>query len=240
MLEIINLSKTYKGQNKPAINKINLSLKPQEIFGILGLNGAGKSTTFKCITGIQDFDEGQVIINNYDLIKEPLKAKKEIGYIPDNHQTFEELTGREYIYFMADVYKVSKKDRDERIKIFSKMFQMEEALDYLINSYSHGMKQKIAIMAGIIHYPKLWILDEPLVGLDIYSMEEIMKFMKEYKKLGNTILFSSHIISIVKDLCDRVAIINQGEIKGIYNKNDIDKIDKIFKETVVNDKDISK
>lgn len=232
MLEIKELTKTYKGSKNPAVKNISLSLKPGEIFGFLGLNGAGKSTTFKCITGIQPYDLGSVYINGFDLKTDPILAKQQLGYIPDNHATFEELTGREYIYFMADVYQVSKNLRDERIKMFAKMFSMEEALDTTIKSYSHGMKQKIAIMGGIIHYPKLWILDEPLVGLDPFSMEEIMTFMKEYVKQGNTIIFSSHILPIVQELCDRVAIIHEGEIKGLYERNEINNISKYYKEIV--------
>lgn len=233
MLTIKKLSKTYKGAKTPAVDKINLTLKPGEIFGFLGLNGAGKSTTFKCITGIQSFDEGEVVINGFDITKEPLKAKQSLGYIPDNHATFEELTGLEYINFMADIYQVSKEDREVRIKKFADMFSMNQALNTVIKAYSHGMKQKIAIMGGIIHYPKLWILDEPLVGLDTFSMDEIMDFMKAYAKEGNTIMFSSHIMPLVKALCDRVAIIDHGVIKALFDKKeDIEKIDIHFKETV--------
>lgn len=231
MLKIINLSKTYKGTKNPAVNNISLNLKPGEIFGFLGLNGAGKSTTFKCITGIQNFEQGEILINGYDIAKESLLAKQSLGYIPDNHATFEELSGLEYINFMADVYKVSKEDREERINLFADMFSMKHALNTVIKAYSHGMKQKIAIMGGIIHYPKLWILDEPLVGLDTFSMDAIMDFMKDYVKLGNTIMFSSHIMPLVSKLCDRVAIIDQGVIKATFEKEeDIDNIDKHFKE----------
>lgn len=233
MLEITNLTKTYKGTKKPAVNNISLSLKPGEIFGFLGLNGAGKSTTFKCATGIQTFEEGTILINGFDIEKDPLNAKQSLGYIPDNHATFEELTGLEYINFMADVYKVSIEHRTERINKFSEMFNMHDALNTVIKAYSHGMKQKIAIMGGIIHYPKLWILDEPLVGLDTFSMDEIMDFMRSYAKEGNTIIFSSHIMPLVKSLCDRVAIIDHGVIKALFDqKLDIDNIDKHFKEIV--------
>ncbi|MFA5543742.1 MAG: ABC transporter ATP-binding protein [Bacilli bacterium] len=233
MLEITNLTKTYKGANKPAVDNISLSLKPGEIFGFLGLNGAGKSTTFKCICGIQSFDKGTISINGFDIINEPLKAKASLAFIPDNHATFEELTGLEYINFMADVYKVSLEDRKIRIEKFAEMFKMSHALNTVIKAYSHGMKQKIAIMGGIIHYPKLWILDEPLVGLDTFSMNEIMTFMKDYAKAGNTIIFSSHIMALVKELCDRVSIIDHGVIKGLFDKReDVLKIDKHFEELV--------
>ena len=227
MLKIANLSKTYKGAQKPAVNNISLVLNKAEIFGFLGLNGAGKSTTFKCITGILSFDQGSILIDGYDIKTDPLKAKQTLGFIPDNHATFEELTGREYIYFMADVYQISKELRDERIEFFAKMFSMNDALDSLIKTYSHGMKQKIAIMGGIIHYLKLWILDEPLVGLDPFSMTEIKNFMKEYVKLGNTIIFSSHVLEIVIDLCTRVGIIHNGEIKGLFETKE--EIQNIYK-----------
>lgn len=233
MLEIKGLTKTYKGASKPAAKDINLSLKPGEIFGFLGLNGAGKSTTFKCITGIQSFEEGTITVNGYDIVKEPLKAKASLAFIPDNHATFEELTGLEYINFMADVYGVSLEDRKVRIEKFAEMFKMSHALNTVIKAYSHGMKQKIAIMGGIIHYPKLWILDEPLVGLDTFSMNEIMAFMKEYVKDGNTIIFSSHIMSLVKELCDRIAIIDHGLIKALFNsKEDVLLIDKHYEAIV--------
>ena len=233
MLEITNLTKTYKGANKPAVDNISLSLKPGEIFGFLGLNGAGKSTTFKCICGIQSFDKGTISINGFDIINEPLKAKASLAFIPDNHATFEELTGLEYINFMADVYGVSYEDRKTRILMFAEMFKMESALSTVIKAYSHGMKQKIAIMGGVIHFPKLWILDEPLVGLDTFSMNEIMAFMKDYAKKGNTIIFSSHIMALVKELCDRVAIIDHGEIKALFeSKEDVLKIDKHFEAIV--------
>lgn len=233
MLKIEGLTKKYAGTDVPAVNNITLHLKPGEIFGFLGLNGAGKSTTFKCITGIQAFDEGTIMVNGFNIKEEPLKAKAVLGFIPDNHATFEELTGLEYINFMADVYRVNEIDRKERIDKFAEMFKMETALNTVIKSYSHGMKQKIAIMGGVIHYPKLWILDEPLVGLDTFSMHEIMEFMRDYAQEGNTIMFSSHIMSLVKDLCERVAIIDHGEIKALFDsKEDVDKIDKHFIEIV--------
>src|SRR5690554_5303461 len=214
MLEITNLNKTYKNNNKHAVKDVSLTLKPGEIFGFLGLNGAGKTTTFKCITGIIDFDSGNIKVNGYDIKKDELKAKASLAYIPDNHATFEELTGREYINFMADVYGVSKELRVARMNELAKMLNLEENLNQLIKTYSHGMKQKIAIIGGIIHQPPLWILDEPLVGLDPFSMKEIKEFMKEYARQGNTIIFSSHIMNIVRELCDRVMIIDQGEIKA--------------------------
>lgn len=228
MLEITNLNKTYKNNNKHAVKDVSLTLKPGEIFGFLGLNGAGKTTTFKCITGIIDFDSGNIKVNGYDIKKDELKAKASLAYIPDNHATFEELTGREYINFMADIYGVSKELRITRMNELAKMLNLEENLNQLIKTYSHGMKQKIAIIGGIIHQPPLWILDEPLVGLDPFSMKEIKEFMKEYARRGNTIIFSSHIMNIVRELCDRVMIIDQGEIKAEVEGSQMDKVEELF------------
>lgn len=216
MLKVENVSKKYAKRLPNAIEDINFKVEKGEIFGLLGLNGAGKTTLMKAITGIHDF-EGEILINGFSIKKQPIQAKSHFGYIPDNHATFEELTGREYINFMADVYKVSLEDRRARTKHLGDMFQMTEHLDKPIKYYSHGMKQKIAIMGGIIHEPNLWILDEPLVGLDPLSMQKIMQYMKEYVKDGKTIIFSSHILSIVEELCDRVLIINDHTVKGIYD-----------------------
>ena len=232
MLKITNLTKRYYGSDVDAVKDVSLELHKGEIFGLLGLNGSGKTTTFKAITGIHPFDAGEIIVNGYNLVEEPIKAKMELAYIPDNHATFEELTGLEYINFMADMYKVSLKDRMSRISNFAELLAMEEHLNKQIKTYSHGMKQKIAIMGGIIHYPNIWILDEPLVGLDPISMHEIKKFLIDYAKSGKTVIFSSHILEIVEELCDRVAIINEGEIKGIYNLEEKVDLNQIFRDLV--------
>lgn len=232
MLIIKNLTKRYYGSDVDAVKDISLQLEKGEIFGLLGLNGSGKTTTFKSITGIHPFNQGEIIVNGYNLLDNPIEAKMQLAYIPDNHATFEELSGLEYINFMADMYKVSLKDRMERIAHFADFLAMEEHLNKQIKTYSHGMKQKIAIMGGIIHYPNIWILDEPLVGLDPISMYEIKKFLIEYAKSGKTVIFSSHILEIVEELCDRVAIIDKGEIKGIYDMNQEVDLNQIFRDLV--------
>jgi ABC-2 type transport system ATP-binding protein len=232
MLIIKNLTKRYYGSQVDAVKNVSLELHKGEIFGLLGLTGSGKTTTFKAITGIHPFDEGEIIINGYNLKDNPIEAKMELAYIPDNHATFEELTGIEYINFMADMYKVSVRDRIERVAKLEKLLAMSEHLNKQIKTYSHGMKQKIAIMGGIIHYPNIWILDEPLVGLDPISMEEIKSFILDYAKSGKTVIFSSHILSIVEELCDRVAIIDHGEIKGTYQVDDSINLNKIFQDLV--------
>ncbi len=217
MLKVANLSKTYKGSEVKAVNGLSFDIGAGEIYGLLGLNGAGKSTTFKCITGIIPFDEGSVEICGHDLKTEELAAKAAFGFIPDNHAVFDGLTGREYVNFMANAYKVDKAARDERLEKFCEMFCFASYLDNQIKSYSHGMKQKIAIMGGIIHYPKLWILDEPLLGLDPKSIKQIQDFMLAYAADGNSILFSSHILDTVDKLCSKILIIDGGESRGEYD-----------------------
>lgn len=216
MLEIDHLAKKYEGQVDAAVKDISLHVPAGVIFGLLGLNGAGKTTTFQAVSGILRFDQGTIKINGFDIEKEPLKAKQSLSYIPDDSATFEELTGREYIRFMADMYGVSVADRTERTERFAKMFAMEKFLDIPIRNYSHGMQQKIAIMGGVIHYPPLWILDEPLIGLDPISLNEIKAFMREYVEAGRTIIFSSHVLELVTDLCSHVAIIDRGKVIGEY------------------------
>lgn len=215
MLEIIGLTKKYKNSNFYSVKNLNLTLKEGEIFGFLGKNGAGKSTTIKCLTGILPFDEGTIKVCGYDIKKNPIEAKLNIGYVPDNHAVYENLTGREYINYMGNVYRVPKEIIKERTDKFCSLFSMSHAVDKQIRSYSHGMKQKICIIAALIHNPKFWVLDEPLMGLDPQSTHEIKEYMKEHKRLGNCVFFSSHNIDMVEKLCDRVAIMNHGQLMEI-------------------------
>ena len=217
MLEISNLSKKYKNSKFYSVRNLSFTLKEGEIFGFLGKNGAGKSTTIKCITGILPFEEGEIKVCGYDISKNPIEAKLNIGYVPDNHAVYENLTGREYVNYMGNIYRVSKEDIEERTEKFARLFSMEHAMDNQIRSYSHGMHQKICIIAALIHNPKFWVLDEPLMGLDPQSTFEIREYMKEHKKLGNTVFFSSHNIDMVEKLCDRVAIMNKGQLMEIID-----------------------
>ena len=196
MLEIVGLTKRYKNSNFYSVKNLNLTLEEGEIFGFLGKNGAGKSTTIKCLTGILPFDEGSIKVCGYDIQKNPIEAKLNIGYVPDNHAVYENLTGREYVNYMGNIYKVPKDIIEERIEKFANLFSMSHAIDNQIRSYSHGMKQKICIIAALIHNPKFWVLDEPLMGLDPQSTFEIREYMKEHKKQGNCVFFSSHNIEI--------------------------------------------
>jgi len=220
MLTVKDLVKKYPKSDRIAVENISFECKPGEIFGFLGQNGAGKSTTIKCLTGILPFDSGSIEICGYDIVKEPIKAKMMMGYVPDNHSVYEKLTGREYVNYVADLYKVSVEDRTERMDKFAKLFKLEFAMDRQIKSYSHGMKQKICIIAALIHEPKLWVLDEPMMGLDPQSTAEIISYMKEHCAKGNTVFFSSHNLDLVKKLCHRAAIVNSGKLIDIIDLTD--------------------
>ena len=217
MLVIRHLKKKYINSKRYSINDLSITLKKGEIFGFLGQNGAGKSTTIKCITGIHPYDEGEVIVCGHDMKKDPIGAKKNIGYVPDNHSVYEKLTGREYVNYIADLYGVPLEERKERMDRYLKMFKITFAVDRQIKGYSHGMKQKICIIAALIHAPALWVLDEPMVGLDPQSMFDIIDEMKDHTAAGNTVFFSSHNIDLVSKLCDRVAIIHDGELKALID-----------------------
>ncbi|MBO4381104.1 MAG: ABC transporter ATP-binding protein [Clostridia bacterium] len=232
MLTVKDLVKKYPKSDKIAVDHISFELQPGEIFGFLGQNGAGKSTTIKCLTGILPYDSGTIEICGYDMKKEPIKAKMNMGYVPDNHSVYEKLTGREYVNYVADLYKVSEADRTERMNKFAKLFRLEFAMDRQIKSYSHGMKQKICVIAALIHEPKLWVLDEPMMGLDPQSTAEIIAYMREHCAKGNTVFFSSHNLDLVKKLCHRAAIVNDGHLIDILdlagNEENKQKLEEIF------------
>ena len=211
-LELKSFSKRY-GMNKHySVHNASLKVEGGEIFGFLGPNGAGKSTIIKSIVGIQTITEGNIEVCGYDVEKESVKAKKEIGFVPDHYALYENLTGREYVNYIADLYGVNKEERDERIEKLVKNFNLTEAFDNQMKTYSHGMKQKITIMSALVHNPKVWILDEPLTGLDPNSIFEVKECMREHAKAGNIVFFSSHIIDVVERICDRIAIIKKGNI----------------------------
>ena len=227
MLKITNLFKTYKRAKKPALRGLSLDVKDGEVFGLVGKNGAGKSTTIKCITGILPFEKGQILINSLDIVTQECDAKNLIGYVPDNHTVYENLTGREYVNFMADIYGVSEKDRVARLNKYAEMFNLTDSIDMQINGYSHGMHQKICIIGALIHEPKLWILDEPFLGLDIVSIEHVKKCIQDYSKNKNhMVIFSSHNLEMVAEICDKVCVIENGVVKEVldlHKKNNIEK-----------------
>ena len=217
MLTITNLTKSYANSEVKAVDNISLELKKGEIFGFLGPNGAGKSTTIKCIVGILNMTEGDVSVCGESMRKSPLKAKKHIGYVPDQHTIYDKLTGMEYVNFMADMYDVSIAERETRVPYLAEKFNMTEALSRPIKSYSHGMKQKISVICALIHDPDLWILDEPLTGLDPQASFELKSMMREHADKGKTVFFSSHVLEVVEKVCDRVAIINHGKIIAVVD-----------------------
>ncbi len=211
-LNISHLAKKYHEAEKNTVNDFSISLKGGKIYGFLGKNGAGKSTIIKSIVGIHGFENGYISACGYDVIENPLEAKKVIGYVPDNYALYENLTGRQYINYIADLYNVSKEDRIKREEELVKRIEMTDRYDKPMKTYSHGMKQKITIIAALIHEPKIWILDEPMTGLDPNSIYQIKECMKEHAKKGNIVFFSSHIIDVVKNLCDEVIIIKHGDL----------------------------
>ncbi len=221
MIEIKNFTKIYSGSNKKAVDNLTLTIPNGCVYGFLGHNGAGKSTTIKSIVGIQTITSGKIIVEGYDVSKQSVEAKLNIGYVSDNHAVYERLTGREYINYIADLYMVKKEDRDERIDKYVKMFKLEDVIDQEAKSYSHGMKQKLVIIASLIHDPKVWILDEPLTGLDPTSSYEIKECMREHANRGNIVFFSSHVIEVVEKICDRICIINHGKLMCEYTMDEI-------------------
>lgn len=241
MIEIKNISKEYK-KNKKVINDINLEIKDGEIFGFLGPNGAGKTTTIKMITGILEIDKGDILIDGKSIKKEPIEAKKQIGLVPDNPDVFLKLKGIEYLNFMADIYEVSTQDRVKRIKELSEKFEINNVLNNKIESYSHGMRQKLIIIGVLFHNPKNWILDEPMTGLDPKSSFELKNMMREHANQKNTVFFSTHILDVAERLCDRIGIIDKGKLLFVGTYEDLKKelkenksLEELFMEIVENE-----
>lgn len=212
MLEISNLTKTYASNPKPSVDNLSLTVADGEIFGFIGPNGAGKSTTIKAVTGIIDFNEGNVIVDGVDMRQNPIEAKKRIGYVSDDHVLYEGLTGVEYVNFICDVFDVPQAERKEKLDNYAELFSLTDALKKQISTYSHGMKQKLNIIGALIHDPKVWILDEPMTGLDPRSAFNLKKLMREHADKGNCVFFSSHVLEVVEKVCDRVGIIDDGHL----------------------------
>ena len=221
MIEINDVSKSYNGGEVKAVDRLNIKVLSGEIFGFLGPNGAGKTTTIKMITGLLNPDEGSILIDGCDIQKNPVDAKKKIGYVPDNPDVYERLSGMEYLNFLADVHRVSSIQRKERINEILGIFNMLEARKDLIKSYSHGMKQKIAIAGALIHNPRVWILDEPLVGLDPKAAFLLKELMRKHCEAGNTVFFSTHIMEVAEKLCNRIGIIKKGKLAAVGTLDEI-------------------
>ena len=210
MLKIENLTKRYG--EKIAVNNLSLHIAPGEISGFIGHNGAGKTSTLKCIVGIQDFDEGEIYIDSKSIKKQPIECKRLFAYIPDNPDIYDFMTGIQYLNFVADIFEVSQQERSELIKKYADMFEISGSLNDAINSYSHGMKQKLVIISALIHSPKLIIMDEPFVGLDPKASHILKGIMRQICDDGGAIFFSTHVLEVAEKLCDRVAIIKNGNL----------------------------
>lgn len=217
-----NFTKQYANSDVYAVHNANLEIEGGQVFGFLGPNGAGKSTIIKSIVGIQPVSEGSITVCGYDVETQPVGAKMQTGFVPDHYALYENLTGREYVNYIADLYNISKEDRTARIDEYIERFRLQGSFDNPIKTYSHGMKQKITIMSALVHNPKLWILDEPLTGLDPESIFQVKEAMKAHAKAGNIVFFSSHIIDVVERICDQIAIIKKGHILCQCNVKDLE------------------
>ena len=232
MIEIKNVSKTYNGEKK-AIKNISFDIKDGEIFAFIGHNGAGKTTMIKSLVGILDFEEGDIFINNKSIKKDPISCKLEMAYVPDNPDLYENMTAIDFINFVCDMYDTDVNIRKENIEKYAKMFEMEDKLNDDISSFSHGMKQKIALISALSHNPKVLVMDEPFVGLDPKAVFDMKELMKKMTKEGKTIFFSTHILDVAEKLCDRVAVIKNGNIVKIGKMKDIkgdSSLEKVFLE----------
>lgn len=225
MISVKNYTKRYG--NNDVVKNISFTAKDGAITGFIGHNGAGKSTTIKAITGIIKPTKGSIQINGIDIAKEPQKAKSQFGYVSDSPDHFLRLTGIEYLNFMADIYDTSVENRNEFIENYAKRFGIYDSLNNQINAYSHGMRQKIMIMGALIHDPSVWILDEPLTGLDPQAAFELKKMMREHAEKGKTVFFSTHVLEVAEKLCDEICIIKKGEL--LY-EGTMDKLKETYKE----------
>ena len=237
MLTIKNFSKTYKG-GKKAVDNISLIVEAGDIFGFIGHNGAGKSTTIRSVVGVLDYEEGEIRIDGHSVKKEPLVCKKVTAYIPDNPDLYEHMTGIQYLNFIADIFGIPAAIREEKIKKYADAFEITGNLGDLISSYSHGMKQKLAIISAVIHDPRLLVLDEPFVGLDPKAAVTLKGIMSELCASGSAIFFSTHVLDIAEKLCNKVAMIHHGKLAFAGTMEDMLKekeggsLEEIFMEVV--------
>lgn len=238
MLEIKNFSKSYTN-GKKAVDNLNLTVEAGEICGFIGHNGAGKSTTIRSVVGVLDFTEGDIFIDGHSVRQEPLECKSVTAYIPDNPDLYEHLTGIQYLNFIADIFAIDEAVRTETIKRYGDMFEITSDLGSLISSYSHGMKQKVAIISALIHKPKLLVLDEPFVGLDPKAALTLKNIMKEMCAAGSAIFFSTHVLEVAQKLCDKIAIIKQGSIVAFGKMEELvqdSSLEEVFMEVTENAK----
>ena len=220
MLEIRHYSKSYGG-GKKAADDVSLTVESGDIYGFIGHNGAGKSTTIRAVVGVLDFTEGEILIDGHSVREDPMACKKVTAYIPDNPDLYENLTGIQYLNFVADIFGIGEKEREERIRKYADQFEITDALGDLIGAYSHGMKQKVAIISALIHAPKLLVLDEPFVGLDPKATYTLKEIMHEMCAQGTAVFFSTHVLDVAEKLCNKVAIIRHGRIIAAGTMEDL-------------------
>ena len=231
MIEIKNVTKKYG--DKEALKNVSFKVNDGEIFAFIGHNGAGKTTLIKSIVGIHEFESGDILINGISIKKDPIMCKKEMAFVPDNPELYENMKAIDFINFICDMYEVDFETRDRNIKKYAKMFEIEENLNDTINSFSHGMKQKVTLISALAHEPKILIMDEPFVGLDPKAVFDVKEIMNEMVEEGKTIFFSTHILDVAEKLCSRVGIIKKGELVKVGSMEEIkgDKsLEKVFLE----------
>ncbi|ADZ83287.1 ABC transporter ATP-binding protein [Cellulosilyticum lentocellum] len=237
MLRIVNYSKSYKNGHK-AVDQLSLDVQSGEIYGFIGHNGAGKTTTIKAIVGILDLTEGDIFVNGHSIKSEPLLCKQTLAYIPDNPDLYDAFTGIDYLSFIADLFGMSTKERENQIKKYSEAFELTPYLGDLIASYSHGMKQKLALISAFIHSPKLLVLDEPFVGLDPKASHTLKQLMREFCDRGSAIFFSTHVLEVAEKLCDQIAIIKAGKLMAKGKVADVignQSLENVFMELIDNE-----
>jgi len=240
VLNLTNVSKTYGNNTVKAVDNISLKIESGQILGFIGPNGAGKTTAIKMITGILKPDEGIITVNGHNIGDAPLAAKQSFGYVPDSPDMFLRLKGLEYLNFMGDMYQVEEGQRQEKITSMGETFEMTGALSARIQSYSHGMRQKIIIMGALMHNPAVWILDEPLTGLDPRSSFQLKEMMRKHADAGNCVFFSTHMLEVAEKLCDKIALINKGkiiffgELEELKDRHNQLSLEEIFMEVTAN------
>ena len=212
MIQFENVTKTYAGGKVKAVDGLNMQIEDGKVFGFIGPNGAGKTTTIKLLTGILSPDSGRVLLNGIDMARDPIAAKRSFGYVPDAFDMYERLTGMDYLNFMADLYGVDAASRKRHIEKYLALFELEDAANQQIRGYSRGMKQKLAITGALIHEPSIWVLDEPMVGLDPQSVFMLKEEMRRHADSGRTVFFSTHVLDVAERLCDEIGIIKQGRL----------------------------
>lgn len=237
MLKIDKLSKTYKN-GKKAVDNLSFEVSPGDIFGFIGHNGAGKTTTIKCVAGLLEFIEGEIYIDGKSIKAQDLECKRLMAYIPDNPDLYENLTGIQYLNFISDIFGISKNERESSIKKYSDAFEITSSLGDIIASYSHGMKQKLALISAFIHKPRLLILDEPFVGLDPKAAHILKGFMRELCDKGGAIFFSTHVLEVAEKLCNKIGIIKDGKLVTCGRTQDVkgdSSLEELFLELIENE-----